>query len=104
MEIAVQNQQISASVGEPVEITMRDTSGSTGFLWMVAEIPSTLLLEDIDFLPPPGTPMPGRPGKRVFTFIAAKPGDGYIRFVQVRPWEPMQPVSTEIYQVHVTPQ
>ena len=83
---------------------MRDISGSTGYLWMVAEIPSSLLLEDIDLVPPPGAPMPGRPGKRVFTFVAAKPGAGQIRFVQVRPWEPMQPVSTATYQVHVTQQ
>lgn len=97
------DQQISVSVGEPVEISLRDSSGSTGFLWMLAEFPPSLLVEDVDYLPPPGTPMPGRPGKRVFTFIA-RPGDGNIRFVQVRPWEPGQPVGTTMYHVHVTQQ
>jgi chagasin family peptidase inhibitor I42 len=67
---------------------------------MLAKLPSILLLADVEFVPPQ-QPRPGAAGRRTFTFLPTRIGDGDIRLVSVRPFAPNPPGSTATYHVHV---
>lgn len=89
-ELKVANIDISdinINVGEWTKVELEDNHGSTGYSWVIGHKPDPLWLIESYYIPPEN-PMPGKPGKRVFTFYGAEKCQDSIQFIQVQLWNP----------------
>lgn len=91
---------IQIQLGQTDNISFPDNAGSTGYQWMLADLPNNVFLVDVDYVAP-ANPMPGRGGMRIFTIIGAHVGRGKLTFVQVRSWDITNPVQKISYMVDV---
>ena len=81
--------------GKTVALTPGDTlvvalesNPSTGYVWQVASVDTSLLAQSGQPAFHPGErQMPGAPGQQLFKFTAQKSGSSALRLVYVRPWE-----------------
>ncbi len=94
-------KKIEITIGQLDRISFASNAGSTGYVWMLASMPGNVFLVDVDDVPPT-TPMPGKPGTRVFTIVGARPGHGKLTFVLARPWQISAPAQQVSYDVEVT--
>lgn len=91
---------IEINVGEMDRISFTSNAASTGYIWVLTDLPNNIYMLDIeDASPTP--PMPGKPGTRVFTILGARQGKGRLNFALVRSWEPDHPIQRASYQVVV---
>jgi predicted secreted protein len=90
---------IEIEVGELDRISF-SANPSTGYVWMLSNMPNCVYLYDVDDIPSP-TPMPGKPGTRVYTIIGARPGAGRLEFILARPWDLDNPAQRVVYRVKV---
>lgn len=93
-------KNIEINVGEIDRISFASNAGSTGYLWVLTELPNNLYMLDIEDVAPQH-PVPGKAGTRVFTILGARPGRGRLSFALVRPWEPDHPIQRAVYNVVV---
>jgi len=93
-------KNIEINVGEIDRISFASNAGSTGYLWVLTELPNNLYMLDIEDVAPQH-PVPGKAGTRVFTILGARPGRGRLSFTLVRPWEPDHPIQRAVYNVVV---
>jgi inhibitor of cysteine peptidase len=68
-------------------------NASTGFAWSATKVPDFLsqVGEPSYVQDPSDTPMPGRGGRYLLTFVATKAGEGVIELAYARPWEKEKP-------------
>lgn len=93
-------KKIEIQLGQTDNISFADNAGSTGYQWMLADLPNNVFLVDVEY-EAPANPMPGRGGRRIFTIIGAHVGRGKLTFVQVRPWDINNPAQKISYMVEV---
>ncbi len=91
---------IEINTGEIDRISFASNAGSTGYLWMLTDLPNNIYMLDIEDVPP-ASPQPGKAGTRVFTIVGARQGKGRLNFALVRSWEPDHPIQRASYQVVV---
>ena len=91
---------IDIQLGQTDTISFPDNAGSTGYQWMLADLPHNVYLIDVDYVAP-ANPIPGRAGTRTFTIIGAHVGRGKLTFVQARHWDITNPAQKISYMVDV---
>ena len=77
---------IKAKVCDVFDYPFEDNSGSTGYTYVLREMPDCVWLVGTTYTPP-FDPIPGKPGMKRFFFKAAAPGEGILVFCKMRPWE-----------------
>lgn len=91
---------IKIKVGQPTEVSLHSNAGATGYVWFLTHTPDILWLGDIEYVGPKPA-IPGRPWKKIFTFIGGKKGEDYLEFNLVKPWKPNEVVQKAVYSVSV---
>lgn len=95
-------QTLHIHVGQPLEIDVGPSDAQTGYVWMMRELPSCVALESTqDVAPQP--PQHGRLASRVFRVVGCHQGDGFLRCVLARPWNPGESVDERRYRMVVDP-
>ncbi len=90
-------------MGQELVLTL-DSNPSTGYSWRLAKSPDAGILTVVgNKFQPPATPIPGAPGKDVWTFKAAGRGATQLTLEYLRPFAPNEPpAKTESYTVIVS--
>lgn len=94
------NPDLTVAVGHTFELKLKGNR-TTGYSWVLAQMGASFALMDTGYTP--DQPIrPGSGGTQVFTFLAMKANGGEnIVFQYLRPWPPLQPVSTSTWCVVV---
>lgn len=94
------NPDFTVTVGHTFEIKLKGNR-ATGYSWVLAQMGASFALMDTAYVP--DQPIsPGSGGTQVFTFLAMKTNGGEnIVFQYLRPWPPLQPISTSTWCVLV---
>lgn len=90
-------QSVILSIGHTRKFPLPSSAG-TGYVWMLAELPSGAWLEGIE---DSGAGVPGGTTTRTFVIYGAREGAGTLRFVLARPWEPLNIADQRSYAVQV---
>jgi predicted secreted protein len=85
IEVRSSGEEVEASSGDRVVVRIPENA-TTGYRWVVDDVPGTLELE-ADELIPPETGRPGAGGERCLTFAARGGGRARIELRLVRPWD-----------------
>jgi inhibitor of cysteine peptidase len=91
---------IQVEAGKSFEIQLKENP-TTGYSWALAQLPEHFYLLS-DYYRPDQPVKPGSGGTHLFYFVAMKPKtEGNLIFLQLRPWEPAEPIAKEIFPVKV---
>lgn len=85
LEVRRSGQEVRASRGDRIVIRVPENP-TTGYSWVLADIPEPLRLGSNDYLPPQST-APGAGGERRVELVASRPGQARVELSLERPWE-----------------
>ena len=85
IEVRSSGEEVDASSGDRIVVQIPENA-TTGYRWVVGELPDELELE-ADELVPPDTARPGAGGERRLTLVATQPGQARVRLTLEQPWE-----------------
>jgi len=85
IEVHSSGERVKASTGDRIVIQIPENA-TTGYRWVVADLPTTLALASDELLPPTST-RPGAGGERRIALDVRGAGEGEVVLSLVRPWE-----------------
>ena len=85
IEVRSSGERVEVSTGDRIVIQIPENA-TTGYRWVVGDVPETLELAQDEFLPP-GSERPGAGGQRRVTLMAKRPGEGTVELRLEQPWE-----------------
>jgi inhibitor of cysteine peptidase len=85
IEIRANGEQVEASEGDRIVLRIPENA-TTGYRWVVSELPESLELVADEFAPP-STAEPGAGGERRVELLARGSGQGQVVLTLERPWE-----------------
>lgn len=85
IQIQASGEQVEAAEGDRIVLRIPENA-TTGYRWVVSELPEPLELAADEFVPP-GTAQPGAGGERRVELVARGPGQGRVVLTLERPWE-----------------
>jgi inhibitor of cysteine peptidase len=103
VEVRTHNSSVTVAPGDRIVIRIPENP-TTGYQWSLRDIPSLLVLERDEFMPP-SQPTPGAGGERVVVLRAPAgiaSGSGEVVLVLQRPWE-TQPADQFHIKVRIAP-
>jgi inhibitor of cysteine peptidase len=97
IEVRSSGERVEASSGDRIVIEIPENA-TTGYRWVVGEVPDALRLAEDEFVPP-GSQQPGAGGQRRVTLVAEQPGEGTIALRLEQPWVGE---AADLFEAHVT--
>jgi inhibitor of cysteine peptidase len=85
IEVRRSGQEVHASRGDRIVIRVPENP-TTGYSWMLAELPEPLQLGSNEYVPPQSS-APGAGGERRVELMASRSGQGRVELSLERPWE-----------------
>jgi inhibitor of cysteine peptidase len=85
IEVRSSGEQVEASPGDRIVIEIPENA-TTGYRWVVDELPDSLQLAEDEFIPP-ASDRPGAGGERRVTLVARQPGQAKVQLRLEQPWE-----------------
>ena len=93
-------KKVTAIVGQPLQIVLQSSVGSTGYGWYLTALDGGLAL--YASCVHPSTPgVYGAPSKHAFDFLAIKEGTFTVEFSLLAPWRLDEPAQTETYEIEI---
>jgi inhibitor of cysteine peptidase len=85
IEVRSSGEEVEASAGDRIVIQIPENA-TTGYRWVVGELPDALQLTENEFLPPTSQ-QPGAGGQRRVTLVAKRPVQARVQLRLEQPWE-----------------
>lgn len=85
IEVRSSGEHVAASTGDRIVIQIPENA-TTGYRWVVSDLPSTMTVESDELVPPMST-RPGAGGERRIAFDVHGVGEGEVVLSLQRPWE-----------------
>ena len=85
IELRSSGEEVEAAPGDRIVIQIPENA-TTGYRWVVGDLPDALELAEDEFLPP-GSQRLGAGGERRVTLVARRPGQARVRLRLEQPWE-----------------
>lgn len=85
IEVRSSGELVEATSGDRIVVQIPENA-TTGYRWVVSELPDEVELEGDEFLPPE-TARPGAGGERRVTLLARRPGEARVQLTLEQPWE-----------------
>jgi len=97
-QIQGDRQQVEVKKGETFQVILA-ANPTTGYQWQVDFDSDFVELSNRAYAP--GSDLVGAGGQEAFVFLAKKQGSIDITFSYIRPWENVQPIAKEIYELTI---
>ncbi|HEX2954730.1 MAG TPA: protease inhibitor I42 family protein [Bacillota bacterium] len=92
------SEQLEATVGQPLQITLQSMVGSTGYGWYLSQLNGGVVLSSAEIQ----ATAPGiAPVNHIFNFLAVEAGTFDLAFQLIAPWRPGEPGNISHYEVVV---
>jgi inhibitor of cysteine peptidase len=85
IEVRSSGEHVVASTGDRIVIQVPENA-TTGYRWVVSDLPNTLTVESDELVPPTST-RPGAGGERRIALNVRGAGEGQLVLSLERPWE-----------------
>lgn len=93
-------ETLNIGIGQPLEISVGPMDALNGYVWLMRGLPECIALESTHD-EAPINPSHGRMNSRVFRVVGCHQGDGLIRCVLARPWDPGEVVEERRFRMVV---